>query len=213
MSTIPRHLPVLTAMFPGVLMLDVEQVAKVLDCAKGHLYNLCSKGRLPFKLAQGEGKRFRVSIIELADYMDKTMLTDQPKPGASSPVPVEVKRKPGRPRGSTKASTLAFQQSLMIALDLASEDEAVELANSEPRSAFFFDSVGRVSCAPLSPLARIPDVLPPPDHVAWMTWTEGLAAVWEDEAARLQTLGQQSRFNPDLVQSVQTIRADRLSQL
>ena len=213
MSTTPRHLPVLTAMFPGVLMLDVEQVAKVLDCAKGHLYNLCSKGRLPFKLAQGEGKRFRVSIIELADYMDKTMLTGQPKPEASAQVQVEVKRKPGRPRGSTKASALAYQQALMDALGLASEHEAAELASSEPRSAFFLDVLGRVSCAPLSPLAQIPDVLPQPDHVAWMTWAEGLAAVWEDEASRLQTLEHQSRYIPDLVRSVQAIRADRLSQL
>ncbi len=40
MSTQSKHLPVLMAMFPGVVMLNVEQVATILHCAKGHLYNL-----------------------------------------------------------------------------------------------------------------------------------------------------------------------------
>jgi hypothetical protein len=200
-------------MFPGTLMLDVEQVATILDCAKGHLYNLCSKGRLPFKLAQGEGKRFRVSIIELADYMDKTMLTDQPKPVGSVTVPVEVKRKPGRPRGSTKALVMGFQQELMHILGLSSQAQVDELGKTEPRTALFVDTHGRVSCAPLWPLAQVPDVPPPPERVVWMTWTEGLAAVWEDEAMRLKTLARMGQFVPDLAFSVATVRNNRLQQL
>lgn len=95
MSTAPLHLPVLTAMFPGVLMLDVDQVAKVLKCTSGHLYNMNSQDRLPFRLA---GKRFQVSIVELAAYMDKVMLTDSPKSEAAASI-AEVKPKRGRPVG------------------------------------------------------------------------------------------------------------------
>ena len=122
MSIQSKHLPVLMAMFPGVVMLDVEQVATILHCAKGHLYNLCSANRLPFKLSRDVGNRFLISIVEMATYMDKTMLSDG-IPGAESEPVVVAKRKPGRPRGSTsKAKSqalMAFQSELMGALNKA----------------------------------------------------------------------------------------------
>lgn len=78
---------------------------------------------------------------------------------------------------------------------------------------FFVDALGRVTCAPLLAHAKVPDVLPPPDQVVWMTWAEGLAAVWEDEAARLESIAHVSRFVPDLAQAVAALRDGRLRQL
>jgi len=75
-ATLPKHLPVLMAMFPGVVMLDVDQIASLTKYAKGTIDNLASFNRLPFKPARDLGERILVSIIELADYMDKTMLSD-----------------------------------------------------------------------------------------------------------------------------------------
>lgn len=64
------------------------------------------------------------------------------------------------------------------ALGLTSEDQGGALAAGEPRRPLFVDALGRVTCAPLLPHAKVPDVLPPPNQVVWMTWAECLAAVW-----------------------------------
>lgn len=87
-------------MFPGVVMLNVEQAATILHCAKGHLYNLCSANRLPFKLSRSVDNRFLIFIVELAAYRDKTTLSDAMPVAESEPV-VVPRRKPGRPCGST----------------------------------------------------------------------------------------------------------------
>ena len=126
MSAQPKHLPVLMAMFPGVVMLNIDQVATILRCAKGHLYNLCSAERLPFKLSRDVGNRFLISIVEMAAYMDKTMLSEGMPVAETKVEPTaSEKRKPGRPRGSTnkaKAQSqaqLAFQTELMGLLGIA----------------------------------------------------------------------------------------------
>ena len=48
---VPLHLPVLTSMFPGVAMLNLDQIASLTKYGKGHLYNLNSCDKLPFKVS------------------------------------------------------------------------------------------------------------------------------------------------------------------
>ncbi len=89
------------AMFPGEAMLDVDQIASLTKYAKGTIYNLASVDKLPFKPARSLGDRILVSIVEMAEYMDKTMLSSTGVEIDAEPVPVI--KKVGRPRGSTKA--------------------------------------------------------------------------------------------------------------
>jgi len=115
-ATLSKHLPVLMAMFPGVMMLDVDQIASLTKYAKGTIYNLASTNKLPFKPARDLGDRILVSIVEMADYMDKTMLSQ-----SQSTIRVEqvvTKKKVGRPRGTTKAQLeiRCFQSELRTAI-------------------------------------------------------------------------------------------------
>jgi hypothetical protein len=114
-----KHLPVLISMFPGKMMLGVDELASLLEYSKGHIYNLASAKKLPFKVATDIGDRLLVSIVELADYLDSKLLTLPP--GSQSPpeaVPASPVRKVGRPRGSTRAALQAqcFQADLRAAI-------------------------------------------------------------------------------------------------
>jgi len=99
-------------MFPGVLMLDIDQIASIMRYGRGHLYNLSCEGKLPFKVSRGVGNKILVSIVEMADYLDKTMLSEyDPAP----PQTELVVKKRGRPRGSsnkTSSFTMGFQDEL-----------------------------------------------------------------------------------------------------
>ena len=65
------HLPILRELFPGKIFLDIEDLAQCLNVSTGHLYNLKSKRQLPFAcIEDGLSNRFRVSIVELANYLD-----------------------------------------------------------------------------------------------------------------------------------------------
>jgi len=104
------------AMFPGDAMLDVDQIASLTKYAKGTIYNLASVNKLPFKPARDLGDRILVSIVEMAEYMDKTMLSSTGVEIDAEPVP--VKKKVGRPRGTTKAQLeiRCFQSDLRTAI-------------------------------------------------------------------------------------------------
>lgn len=114
-----KHLPVLVSMFPGKMMLGVDELASLLEYSRGHIYNLASAKKLPFKVATDIGDRLLVSIVELADYLDSKLLTHSP--GTQTPpeaVPASPVRKVGRPRGSTRAALQAqcFQAGLRAAI-------------------------------------------------------------------------------------------------
>lgn len=110
-----RHLPLLQAMFPGQILLTVDQIAKCLKWSKGHVYNLSYTKKLPFLLIEGNGG-VQVSIIAMADYLDTTL---EPKvvEDRSIPVPdlIAAKRR-GRPRGSVTRRQMAFQSALALAI-------------------------------------------------------------------------------------------------
>ena len=216
MNTQSKHLSVLMAMFPGVVMLNVDQVATILHCAKGHLYNLCSTNRLPFKLSRDVSNRFLISIVEMAAYMDKTMLSDGMPVTESEPVAV-VKRKLGRPRGSTnKAKSqglMAFQSELMGALGITQSTEIAALELAASRIPFYADRAGCIIAMPLDADGLMPEEGPGPAQVLWLTWAEGLVFVWQDESARLGWLNKVDQFAPGLRQRVEAIRHARLSSI
>ena len=215
MSTQSKHLPVLMAMFPGMVMLDVSKVATLLHCAKGHLYNLCSANRLPFKLSRDVGNRFLISIVEMAAYMDKTMLSDG-LPIAERELVVVAKRKPGRPRGTTskaKSQALsAFQTELMRALRIQ-PTEIPALERTSPCFPFFAEPTGCVIAVPLDANGLVPEEMQGPIRVLWLTWADALAAVWLDESTRQGWLQKADQSAPNLQQRVEAIRRAHLSSI
>ena len=110
-----RHLPILMARFPGKVMLNINDIASLTDYSKGHIYNLASAKKLPFKVGLELGDRILVSIIEMSDYLDSALLSQSP---IQAQLPSAQKRKVGRPRGTTKARLQAqlFQSRLKIAI-------------------------------------------------------------------------------------------------
>lgn len=143
-----RHLPLLQAMFPGQILLTVDQIAKCLKWSKGHVYNLSYTKKLPFPLIEGNGG-VQVSIIAMADYLDTTL---EPKVIEDRLVPVPdliVAKRRGRPRGSVTRRQMAFQSALSLAIvgyelestfaDLAAAIEAISLSDGPETCSKKFD--------------------------------------------------------------------------
>lgn len=223
---VPLHLPVLMAMFPGVAMLDVDQIASLTKYAKGHIYNLSSTDRLPFKPAKKLGDKILVSIVEMAAYMDKTMLSDSPSGVVE--VPEVVKRKPGRPRGTTKSqlAVQGFQSELRMAIDrfVASSgslgigsDDAItypDQSGAAKQVPFFVGADGLVVAYGLDKaFADTVPVRPPTATVQWMTWDNALAKVWHDEESRLTWLTKSEPAFPGLREAVKVHRDAILNKI
>ncbi len=66
--TAASHLELLREMFPEKFVLDIDEVAKVLGCSKQWIYVQSSRSALPF--AKLPGSRIRVTVMELARYLD-----------------------------------------------------------------------------------------------------------------------------------------------
>lgn len=66
--TAASHLELLREMFPEKFVLDIDEVAKVLGCSKQWIYVQSSRKALPF--AKLPGSRIRVTVMELARYLD-----------------------------------------------------------------------------------------------------------------------------------------------
>lgn len=58
----------LRKMFPEKFVLDIAEIAMVLGCSKQLLYVQSARKTLPF--ARLPGYRFRVTLVELARYLD-----------------------------------------------------------------------------------------------------------------------------------------------
>ncbi len=125
-------------------MLDIDQVASLMRYGRGHLYNLSCEGKLPFKVSRGIGNKILVSIVEMANYLDKTMLSEY---DPASPQPELVVKKRGRPRGTSSGNssfTMEFQDELLQAVfrvrtkelfaDLRVAFDAIELPGDESLS-------------------------------------------------------------------------------
>ena len=108
-------------MFPGKVLLGVEEIATLLNVSAGHIKNLCYMNRLPFKLHKDKSlsNRIQVSIIELARYLDSKLenVVEEDKKEDKPPVPSMIvqPKKRGRPRGVTRRQAF-FQSSLQLAI-------------------------------------------------------------------------------------------------
>lgn len=110
-----RHLEVLRGLFPGKVMLNVEDIASLTNYSKGHIYNLACTNELPFKVSRTLGDKILVSIIEMADYLDSDLLSKRAEPELA---PQSEPKKRGRPRGTTNAALQIqlFQTELSAAI-------------------------------------------------------------------------------------------------
>lgn len=68
-DAVARYLSHLERLFPGCAWLTVPQVAACLKLSAGHIYNLHSAGRLPFKMTKYQSGRLRASVRDIAAYM------------------------------------------------------------------------------------------------------------------------------------------------
>ena len=66
--TATSHLELLRKMFPEKFVLDITEIALVLGCSKQWIYVQSSRKALPF--AKLPGSRIRVTVMELARYLD-----------------------------------------------------------------------------------------------------------------------------------------------
>lgn len=209
---VPLHLPVLMGMFPGVAMLNLDQIASLTKYGKGHIYNLISTDKLPFKVSRDLGGKILVSIVEMAAYMDKAMLSEPHKDGNGAHE--AVKRKPGRPRGSTKANSElhGFQMDLSAAIDRVGAIDG--FAGDFDLVPVFMDSDGLVHAMPLAepPLTDI-ESFKPPHEVRWMSLEYAFAAVWRSEESRLGLLARMTAAKPGLSERVDAQRKAILSRI
>ena len=99
--TATSHLELLRKMFPEKFVLDITEIALVLGCSKQWIYVQSSRKALPF--AKLPGSRIRVTVMELARYLDASGaqpdVGDVVTPideGAASSVDVQLVQEPLR---------------------------------------------------------------------------------------------------------------------
>lgn len=111
-------LALLQQLYPGKVVLSVEEVAQCLRLSRDHIYRLASAGKLPFPLLKGLGDKIQVSVVALATYLDGPPA----EPAKTEPELTELaassppKRKIGRPRGALTQRVSAFQTQLKLEL-------------------------------------------------------------------------------------------------
>lgn len=112
-----NHLVLLRELFPNTLLLNIEQVAQVLVKAPGTIKDWFYKDKLPFNVVD-DPDGFKVSIIELANYLDSCLTQNgefknkgsRAKKQELIDMPVIAPAKIGRPRGSKKQDALFAAQ-------------------------------------------------------------------------------------------------------
>jgi len=65
---VSEHLQILKEMFPDQLVLDIDQIAQCMRVGKGHIYNLVSAKKLPFRLDKGLARNGCVSSSSSASH-------------------------------------------------------------------------------------------------------------------------------------------------
>lgn len=111
-------LALLQQLYPGKVVLSVEEIARCLNLSRDHIYRLASADKLPFPLLKGLGDKIQVSVVALANYLDGPPVEPQkaePAPSAT-PSTTTLKPKTGRPRGALTQRVAAFQSSLKVEL-------------------------------------------------------------------------------------------------
>lgn len=87
-----RHYDFLAAQFPGQALIGLVDAGTAIGMAAQTARNKVKLGEFPTKTVKIGGRRM-VSLIDLAEYLDAVTAA-------------AGKKKPGRPRGSTKAARI-----------------------------------------------------------------------------------------------------------
>lgn len=83
----------------GNPVLTLQEVAELLHVTPQHLYNLSSEKKLPFRKLKT--RKFLVSVVELAEYLDRAGDVDPTEQKIKKPLQDWVRtKKIGRPRKS-----------------------------------------------------------------------------------------------------------------
>lgn len=111
-------LALLQQLYPGKVVLSVEEIARCLNLSRDHIYRLASADKLPFPLLKGLGDKIQVSVVALANYLDGPPVEPKKAEPEASPLAgtTPSKRKTGRPRGALTQRVAAFQSSLKVEL-------------------------------------------------------------------------------------------------
>lgn len=139
-----NHLTVLMAMFPNQVFLSVDDIAKIMAVSKGHIYNLSSREKLPFKVSSLSDK-IQVSIVEMAKFLDRQIDEEvqekirEEEKKHEVPISSLIKKKVGRPRNSSRI-TASFQSQLRMAIVEYEVREVFELMTQNIDSIQYSDS-------------------------------------------------------------------------
>ena len=134
------------AEFPGVKMLDIQQVAKMFDRTRGALYKLMERETLSLKFRK-EGGKYLVSIYDLAKWMaEKNEAEEQQAPTAtknkapklSKPVMVKgvVRHRPPASKrlfNRFMENIMQIQEEALFYRELYGELEAIELGRTDTK--------------------------------------------------------------------------------
>lgn len=111
------HLPIIQQMFPKKLVLNINEIATLIDTTPDSIYSMIRDTKLPFKLL-GTTRKIQVLVVEIANYLDRKYESQKCQDQAET-TGVVVPKKVGRPRGSSrKVSPLlaSFQNQLAFAI-------------------------------------------------------------------------------------------------
>lgn len=134
------HLPILREMFPGALLLNVEQVASVLVKSPKTISNWYYDETLPFNVVK-DPDGFKVSILELAAYLDSSLTTNgdfkhtpkKKKTPAGYVLPEIAPVKIGRPRGSKKKDALFASKLSFACMGMLANNSLTEMYSEVDR--------------------------------------------------------------------------------
>lgn len=134
------HLPIIQQMFPKKLVLNINEIATLIDTTPDSIYSMIRDAKLPFKLL-GTTRKIQVLVVEIANYLDGKyeMLRNQDQVETTG---VVVPKKVGRPRGSGKRiSPLvpAFQAQLAFAVSQYKATSVIKALEEELQQVRFPD--------------------------------------------------------------------------
>lgn len=111
------HLPLIQGMYPGKLVLNINEIATVINTTPSNIYTLIRDKNLPFALL-GTTKKIEVLVVELAQYLDN-LYSKSKAQNEEEVVGVVVHKRRGRPRKQPlqdPSMVSAFQTQLAFAV-------------------------------------------------------------------------------------------------
>lgn len=112
-----KHLPLIQQAFPGKLILNIEEIATLIDTTSNGIYAMIRDNDLPFRLI-GKSRKIQALAVDIATYLDNLYEKLESKDAEEKIGVIQHKRR-GRPRKTypNEISTVrAFQVELSFAI-------------------------------------------------------------------------------------------------